>query len=214
MLYFLLMPEQSKAAPIKNQSVKSKEADSASQAVNLPKSADLEKSKVAPGYYRPIPEETLVTWEAPARPFKKRNKQFFSTVFIIAILVALILFFAGQVLPVALVISVVFLVYVTAMIPPQDVSVKLTNYGFYIDKEAYAWYEMGRFWFEKKQGYDTLQIELGRFPNRLSLVLIDGVTPSKENLELVLSEVLLKEKPKPTAFEKASLWLSEKIPLE
>lgn len=214
MLYFLLMPEQSKTASIKNQPAKTKKASTTSQSVNLPKSAELEKSRVAPGYYRPIPEETLVTWEAPARPFKKRNKQFFSTVFIIAILVALILFFAGQVLPVALVISVVFLVYVMAMIPPQNVSVKLTNYGFYIDKEAYAWYEMGRFWFEKKQGFDTLQIELGRFPNRLSLVLIAGVTPSKENLELVLSEVLLKEKPKPTTFEKAATWLSEKIPLE
>jgi len=215
MLYFLLMPEPSKTAPDKNKAnqVKSDNA-AAQQTVNLPQSAELEKSKVAPGYYRPIPEETLVTWEAPARPFKKRKKQFFSTVFIIAILVALILFFAGQVLPVALVIAVVFLVYVTAMIPPQNVSVKLTNYGFYIDKDAYAWYEMGRFWFENKQGFDTLQIELGRFPNRLSLVLIDGVTPSQENLELVLSEVLLKEKPKPTAYEKASMWLSEKIPLE
>lgn len=215
MLYFLLMPEQEKTAPEKNDVVNvKKEKSTVDQGVNLPKSAALKESKVAPGYYRPVPEETLVTWEAPSRPFKKRNKQFFSTVFIIAVLVALILFFAGQVLPVALVISVVFLVYVTAMIPPQNVSVKLTNYGFYIDKEAYAWYEMGRFWFEKKQGFDTLQIELGRFPNRLSLVLLEGVTPSKENLELVLSEVLLKEKPKPTAFEKASLWLSDKIPLE
>jgi hypothetical protein len=215
MLYFLLMPEQSKTAPSTAGSTEAREKQKASeQSVNLPKSAELEKSKVAPGYYRPIPEETLVTWQAPARPFKKRNKQFFSTVFIIAVLIALILFFAGQVLPVALVISVVFLVYVTAMIPPHNIAVKLTNYGFYIDKEAFSWYEMGRFWFEKKQGFDTLQIELGRFPNRLSLVLIKGETPSKEDLELVLSEVLLKEKPTPTTFEKVSLWLSEKIPLE
>lgn len=215
MLYFLLMPEQSKTIQDKNMDVKAEREEAVvDQEVTLPQSAALEKSKVAPGYYRPVPEENLATWEAPARPFKKRKKQFFSTVLIIAILVALILFFAGQVLPVALVISVVFLVYVTAMIPPQNVSVKLTNYGFYIDKDAYAWYEMGRYWFEHKQGFETLQIELGRFPNRLSLVLIDGVTPNKDNLELVLSEVLLKEKPKPTTFEKASIWLSEKIPLE
>lgn len=210
-----MMPEPKNTAPGKNLSTQApKESDSTDQAVNLPKSAELEKSKVAPGYYRPIPEETLVSWEAPARPFKKRKKQFFSTVFIIALLVALILFFAGQVLPVALVISVVFLVYVTAMIPPQNVSVKLTNYGFYIDKDAYAWYEMGRFWFEKKQGFDTLQIELGRFPGRLSLVLLDGVTPTKKSLEEVLSEVLLKEKPKPTTFEKISSWFGDNIPLE
>ena len=210
-----MMPELKNTAPGENQSTQApKETDSTDQAVNLPKSAELEKSKVAPGYYRPIPEETLVTWEAPARPFKKRKKQFFSTIFIIALLVALILFFAGQVLPVALVISVVFLVYVTAMIPPQNVSVKLTNYGFYVDKDAYAWYEMGRFWFDKKEGFDILQIELGRFPGRLSLVLVDGVTPTKKSLEEVLSEVLLKEKPKPTTFEKISSWFAKNIPLE
>lgn len=210
-----MMPELKNTAPGENLSTQApKASDASDQAVNLPRSAELEKSKVAPGYYRPIPEETLVTWEAPARPFKKRKKQFFSTVFIIALLVALILFFAGQVLPVALVISVVFLVYVTAMIPPQNVSVKLTNYGFYVDKDAYAWYEMGRFWFDKKEGFDILQIELGRFPGRLSLVLLDGVTPTKQSLEEVLSEVLLKEKPTPTTFEKISSWFADNIPLE
>ena len=71
MLYFLMMPELKNTAPGENQSTQApKETDSTDQAVNLPKSAELEKSKVAPGYYRPIPEETLVTWEAPARPFK------------------------------------------------------------------------------------------------------------------------------------------------
>jgi len=201
------MTDPAKTAP-------ANKSETAREDMRLPQQVELEKSKVAPGYYKPIPEETLVTWSAPARPFKKRDKQFFSTVFIIALLVALILFFAGQVLPVALVIAVVFLVYVTAMIPPQDVAVKLTNYGIYVDKDAYAWYEMGRFWFEKKQGVETLQIELGRFPNRLSLVLLKDLTPAKKDLELVLSEVLLKEKPKPTTFEKISKWLSDKIPLD
>jgi hypothetical protein len=215
MLYFLLMSEQSKSNPNQVNTDEAKKGQKFSKnEFNLSKSAKLEESKIAPGLYRPIPEEALLTWEAPARPFKKRNKQFFSTVLIIAILIALILFFAGQVLPVALVISVVFLVYVTAMIPPHNIAVKLTNYGIYIDKEAFSWQEMGRFWFEKKQGFDTLQIELARFPNRLSLVLIKGETPNKEDLKLVLSEVLLEEKPKPTTFEKVSLWLSEKIPLE
>ena len=189
--------------------------DQASAAPNhLPQQVELEKSKVAPGYYRPIPEETLIIWQAPARPFKKRDKQFFSNVFFIALLIALIMFFIGQILPMILVISVVFLVFATAMTPPQEVKVKLTNYGFYLDKEAFAWYDMGRFWFEKKQGFDVLQIELGRFPNRLSLVLVKDQTPTKKELKDVLSEVLLNEKPKPSNFEKASKWLSEKIPLD
>jgi len=207
-----LMAKKSSAAPADRKQAQSTKVTG--HDLPLPERVELEKSKVAPGYYRPIPEETLATWTAPARPFKKRDKQFFSTIFIIALLLALIFFFIGQVLPVALIISVVFLVYVTAMIPPQEVKVKLTNYGFYIDKEAYAWYEMGRFWFEKKQEQDVLQIELGRFPNRLSLVLVGKDTPTKEELKVVLSEVLLNEKPKPSNFEKVSHWLSDKIPLE
>lgn len=190
------------------------EIDDRVSSVRMPGQVQMEKSRVAPGFYKPIPEETLVEWDAPARPFKKRNRQFFSTVIIIAILVSLILFFAGQVLPVAVVISVVFLVYVTAVIPPQNVHYKLTNYGIYVEKEAFSWLGMGRFWFDEKSGQKVLEIELYGFPGRLTFVLIDGQTPRTEDLERVLSEVLIKEKPILTAYEKAAKWLKEKIPLE
>ncbi len=182
--------------------------------VRMPSQSQMEKSRVAPGFYRPIPEETLVEWDAPARPFKKRKRQFFSTVLIISLLVSLILFFAGQTLSVAVVISVVFLVYVTAVIPPQDLHYKLTNYGIYVEKEAFSWVSMGRFWFDKKADQQVLEIELYRFPWRLTMVLLDGRTPRKVDLERVLSEVLIKEKPELTSYEKVAEWFKEKIPLE
>lgn len=182
--------------------------------VHMPGQPAMEKSKVAPGFYKPIPEEILVEWIAPARPFRKRNRQFFSTIIIIAILISLILFFAGQVLPVAVVISIVFLVYVTAVIPPQDVKYKLTNYGIYVEKEAFSWVYMGRFWFDDKLGQRVLEIELGKFPGRLTFVLIEGLTPREKDLENVLSEVLIKEKPELTTYEKIANWFKEKIPLE
>ncbi len=182
--------------------------------VRMPEQFKMEKSRVAPGLYRPIPEETLVEWDAPARPFKKRNRQFFSTVMIIAILISLILFFAGQVLPVAVVISVVFLLYVTAVVPPQKLHYKLTNYGIYIENEAFSWLNMGRFWFDHKAGQRVLEIELYKFPGRLTFVLIDGQTPREQDLANVLSEVLIKEKPALTTYEKIAAWLKDKIPLE
>jgi len=185
----------------------------ADNAVRMPQRSELEKSKVAPGFYRPIPEETLVEWDAPSRPFRKRKKQFFSTVLIIAILISLILFFAGQFLPVAVVVSVVFLVYVTAVIPPQSLHYKLTNYGIYINNEAFSWYMMGRFWFAEQSGQRMMNIELFNFPGRLSFVLIDGQTPRETDLKQVLSEVLLYEMPKPTTYEKVAAWLQDKIPL-
>ena len=188
--------------------------EQAPQSVSLPQQTKRERSKVAPGLYRPIPEETLVEWDAPARPFKKKDRQFFTTTIVIAILISLILFFTGQLLPVAVVISAVFLIYVTSVIPPNEVHIKLTNYGLYFEKEAFAWQEMGRFWFDNKHGQEVVNIELYRFPGRLTLVIVDGQTPSKLDFNLVFSEVLVKEKPELTYFEKAAEWFQEKVPLE
>jgi hypothetical protein len=109
---------------------------------------------------------------------------------------------------------VVFLVYVTAVIPPQIIHYKLTNYGIYVDNEAFSWYGMGRFWFSDQAGQRIMNIELYRFPGRLTFVLIEGQTPREEDLKQVLSEVLLHETPKPTTYEKVAAWLQDKIPLE
>src|SRR5688572_8191789 len=57
----------------------------------------------------PQQEEIVLEWDAPNRPFKKRNRQYYTTVAIIVFLISLILFFAGQFLPIAVVIAVAFL---------------------------------------------------------------------------------------------------------
>ena len=140
--------------------------EQAPQGVSLPQQTKRERSKVAPGLYRPIPEETLVEWDAPARPFKKKDRQFFyhnycdcdfdfsDSVFYWPIVASGSSNFCS------------FLIYVTSVIPPNEVHIKLTNYGLYFEKEAFAWQEMGRFWFDNKHGQEVVNIELYRFPGR------------------------------------------------
>jgi len=161
--------------------------------------------------YRPQAEQLLIEWQAPSRPFKKRNRQYFTTIAIIVLLISLILFFAGQFLPIAVVISVAFLAYVLSAVPPDIATYRVTTYGIHIDKVIYYWEEMGRFWFTEKYKQRLLHIELARFPNQLTLVL--GTQDEVELVEL-LSEVLAQEQPLPTAFDKAATWLQEKIPLD
>lgn len=172
---------------------------------------ELKQSRVAPGLYKPIPEETIYAWRAASRPFKPRNRRFFTTMIVIALLISLILFFAGQFLPIAVVISVVFLSYVLAVIPPGDASYKVTNHGIKIEESQYYWEEMGRFWFDEKNNAKILLIEIARFPGRLTMVINDE---NKKPLTLILSEVLLQQKPTLTPYEKAADWLQEKIPLD
>ncbi len=166
---------------------------------------------IFPGMTKPIPEETVFEWRAASRPFKKRDRQYYTTIAAIVFLVSLILFFAGQLLPIAVVVSVGFLAYVLSSVPPENIVYKLTTYGVRVEDTIYYWDEMGRFWFEEKFGQPIAHIEIVRFPNRLTLVL--GTT-TPDQMREILSEVLLEQKPKPTLFDKAATWLQEKIPLE
>jgi len=56
---------------------------------------------------KPEMEKDLVTWIAPSRPFKRRDKQFYLTTVSIAGIVCLILFLAEGAMPVILIISLI-----------------------------------------------------------------------------------------------------------
>lgn len=173
--------------------------------------ASLQESALIPGVYKPMPEEILLEWIAPSRPFRKPKRSFFVNVTVIGILIALILFFANQFLVVAVVFAVVFLVYVLYSIPPGDVRHSLTTYGIRNEDQLYYWEELGRFWITESKGQNVLNIEVGRFPNRLSMLL--GDIPA-DDMTIILSEVLLNEYPPLTPIEKWGEWLKQKVPLD
>gem|GEM_PF-710852 len=170
-----------------------------------------QQSRVAPGMYRPLPEEDILGWSAPSRAFKVRSRRFFTTVVVIGLLISMILFFAGQVLPVAVVFSIIFMVYAMSVVAPSTANHKITTYGIRTDEEILYWEELGRFWFETKFGQKMVNIETARFPNRVSILLGDQ---PEDLIEEILSEVLLKERPPLTQFEKMGKWLEERIPLD
>ncbi len=159
----------------------------------------------------PQPETLLFEWEAPSRPYKKKNRQYFVTISMIVVLISLILFFAGQFLPIAVVIAVAFLQYVLSAVPPDVIVNRITTYGIHSDNTMFYWEELGRFWYTNKYSQRLLHLEVARFPHQMTL-LID---PQKEQeVTDLLSQVLLQERPLPTAFDKAAAWLEEKIPLD
>lgn len=160
---------------------------------------------------KPQPEEIIYTWDAPSRPFKQRNRQYFTTIITIVLLLSLILFFAGQILPIAVVIAVAFLAYVMATIPPQTIQNQVTTYGMRTDSELYYWDELGRFWFEEKYGEKIVMLEVDRFPHRLTLLVGNS---TQEELTELLSEVLLQERPPLNQTEKIAQWLQKKIPID
>ena len=166
---------------------------------------------VMPPDTRPQPEQLILEWQAPSRPFKKRNRQYYLTIAMIVVLISLILFFAGQFLPIAVVIAVAFLAYVLSAVPPEMITNQITTYGIRSEQAIFYWDELGRFWYSDKFGQRLLHLELARFPNQVTLLLGQQ---NEADITEILSEILLQEKPLPTSFDKAANWLQDKIPLD
>jgi len=155
--------------------------------------------------------KTLLEWKAPARPFKKRSKEFFSTVLTIAALIVIILVFLKEWFAILAVVAFVFLVFVTGKIPPQEAKHEVTTRGIVTGGKEFRWEQLGRFWFEKKYGQKILCVENFTFPPLLMMLL--GQT-DEEKLKKILLDYLPQETPPQTWMDKASQWLTTKISLE
>ncbi len=180
--------------------------------IRYPTPPGIELSERFPGMVRPLSEELVYEWQAGSRPYTKHTRQYYLTMGTIVLLLCLILFFAGQFLPILVVLSVAFLAYAFSAVPPQQMMYRVTTYGIRLEEKLYPWEVMGRFWFEKKGKQKLLYIETAQFPNRLTMVLAE--LKQETELSEVLSDVLLLQKPPLTWTEKAAKWLQKKFPLE
>lgn len=154
-------------------------------------------------------EKDLVSWIAPARPFKRRNREFFVTVGVMAFVVALVLFAVEGVLPVILVISLVFLFYVMSTVEPENIEYKITSLGVKIANKRTDWELMRRFWFTKRLDSELLVIETANLAGRLECVIKPEM---KEELKKAISDYLLYEELPPSYLDKATNWVSRKMP--
>ncbi|HZZ98966.1 MAG TPA: hypothetical protein VFG51_03470 [Candidatus Saccharimonadia bacterium] len=158
------------------------------------------------------PEEVLLVWDAASRPYKKRDREYYTTIAIIIFLLSIILFFAGQFLLIAVIVAFGFVSYMLASIAPENTSHAITTYGIRTGDKLYHWAELGRFWFTDRLGQRVLHVEyFHRIIGSLLLLLGDV---KEEEVKSILLDYLPNETPMPTFVEKASQWLQKKIPLD
>lgn len=188
------------------------ESDTTMPQAQMPASQPPEDTQVPTPPPQPVKEEVLLVWEAPERPFKKRDREYYTTIGIIVFLVSIILFFAGQFLPIAVVVSFAFLSYVLASVPPEKVKHQITNKGIRSGEKLYTWNDLGRFWFTTRFQQPILNIEHNHaIITKLILLLGDE---KKETVSQILEQYLVQETPTPTWWDNAAVWLQEKFPLE
>lgn len=134
---------------------------------------DLLKTPELPaGYDLDDSVKELLAWRAPARPFRKKDRSYYTTVAILIILISLILALAGERLLIGVLFALGFLVYVLNFIKPEEIDYKITTQGITIGNHFYHWQEMDSFWFSEKDGYKILHVFTHlRFPAVLILVI-------------------------------------------
>jgi hypothetical protein len=156
-----------------------------------------------------IEEKEILTWAAPARPFKRRNRDFYVTVIAIAALVGLILFLVDGFMPVLLIVSLVFLMYVMSTVEPEELTYTITNKGIKIADKRTDWESIGRFWFTKRFDNELLVMEISQLPGRMELVVPED---KKADIKKALDKYLLHEEVPPSGLDKAANWFAKKLP--
>jgi len=179
---------------------------------NLPLERVL-SSEASPVEVLPVRQmKILFSWKAPLRPFKRRDREFWTTVIAIIFLVGMILFFVKEWLLIAAMVALAFVYYVLSTVPPEEIEYRITNRGITFADKSYDWDYLWRFWFSDKYSDRLLNIDTKlTLPGRLSFVI---KKEEEKTIEEIMEKYLLHEEAEPTFFDKASSWLAKKIPLE
>lgn len=174
---------------------------------------NLPKTESQPVEVLPVRQlKILFSWKAPIRPFKRRDKDFWTTVVAIIFLLSLILFFVKEWMLIAAIISLAFVYYVLSTVPPEEIEYKITNKGIYFADKSYDWDFLWRFWFSDKYNDRLLNIDTKiSLPARLTFVI---KKEDEKKIGEILEKYLLHEEAPPSFLDKASAWLAKKIPLE
>ncbi len=183
----------------------------------MPKESSNPKNPRGPEFFTPKMSEaeeikTLLSWQAPARPFRKKDRSYYTTLAIIVILVVLILFLFNEFLLIATLLALTFVTYVLAFVPPGRVDYRISTQGITIGEDFYFWHYLDSFWFKEKEKHKVLHIQTRlRFPSQLMLVL----EVDQEKVKKTVARFLpFHEMPYKSWMEKWSESLQKHFPLE
>lgn len=157
--------------------------------------------------------KTLLSWTAPGRPFRKKNREFYLSALLIFFLVEVIAFLFGQFQLMLAVAAITFLSLTLATVPPKNFHYRISTEGVKIEDHFYIWGELYDFFFKKIDRVDTLIIRTeALIPGELKLTL--GDIPKDHARRVLVSFLPYREVVRETFMEKAGDWLSRNFPLD
>lgn len=162
---------------------------------------------------QPTGQKVILTWKSPSRPFKKRDKEFFTTIGAIVFLIAVILFLLKEFLLIGVILALMFVVYVLSTTEPETVEHGITKDGLVYMGQVYKWDELSAFWFTEKWGQTILTVS-SKF-KRWGRVIILLPKELKEKIkDEIQAHLIFKEIPEKNWMDTAAEWFAKKVPFE
>ena len=105
-------------------------------------------------------EEGLIyKWSAPTRLYLKRDRQWYWTVLLIFLIVCVMLLFIREYVLILVLMSVLFVLYVSSLVPPENSEHQITSLGIRTLGELYTWDMLKDFWISYRNGREILNVD-------------------------------------------------------
>ena len=116
-------------------------------------------------------EDLIYKWNAPTRVYLKRDKQWYWTMLLIVLIVAVFLLYIKEYVLILVVLSILFVLYVSSIVPPENTEHQITTLGIRTLSELYTWDMLKDFWVSYKNGREVLNIDTNvTSPTRLIML--------------------------------------------
>lgn len=158
--------------------------------------------------------QTIFSWVAPLRPYKKRSAVVLRFYLAITLLLSLIIFFFGDRILLIPLWALLFLFYTLTITPPPDVKNKITKFGLEVAGVTLRWEILSHFYFSSRFGFTLLTVVSKPPYNYHAYAVIPNEEIKKQLLFLLSEHLLFKEKPEKNFTDTLVDWFSSLIPNE
>ena len=158
--------------------------------------------------------QTLYSWTAPLRAYKKKPAGVFKFYSAVAVLLTIILFFLREYILAIPIWATMFLIYALTITPPHDILNTITKFGIHTGSNAYNWENLSHFYFIKKFDYHILVVFTKLSFGHPIYLVIPNDTVKKEVLHLLADHLIYQESPIKTFGDRVAEALTTLMPEE
>lgn len=156
---------------------------------------------------------TLLSWHAPDRIHHRKGRAYYINIILIILILEVLLFLFHQFTLMILLVTLGFLSFSLAIMPPNIIRYRISNQGISLDESFFLWQELYDFYFTIREGENVLHIRtVDYYPGEVVLHL--GELHKDQLISLLLPYLPYRESVRKTFMEKSGDWLSRTFPLD